>query len=79
MSVHVCEQKLCVSVCVRMCVRVSHGCHFVQVYDEHQELTTNTILTYLMFSLPFEHCPMCVRVWARVCACVSWLSLCTGV
>ncbi|DBB01899.1 TPA: hypothetical protein ACH3X1_000495 [Trebouxia sp. C0004] len=28
-----------------------------KVYDEHQELTANTILTHFMFSLPFEECP----------------------
>lgn len=28
-----------------------------KVYDEHQELTPNTLLTHFMFSLPFEECP----------------------
>lgn len=28
-----------------------------KVYDEHQELTADTILTHFMFSLPFEECP----------------------
>ena len=47
------------AIWVRACVSVSvfHGCHIVQVYDEHQELTANTILTHFMFSLPFEECP----------------------
>ena len=29
----------------------------LQVYDEHQELTADTILTHFMFSLPHEECP----------------------
>lgn len=29
----------------------------MQVYDEHQELTPNTLLTHFMFSLPFAECP----------------------
>ena len=64
-------QCLCVSACVHACkcvcvcggvrarvsLSLSYDFHVVQVYDEHQELTANTILTHFMFSLPFEECP----------------------
>ena len=29
-------------------------CEWLQVYDEHQELTPDTLLTHFMFSLPFD-------------------------
>ena len=32
-------------------------CAALQVHDEHQELTPDTVLTHFMFSLPSEECP----------------------
>lgn len=45
------------SLCYYIDLHAKECVWFLQVYDEYQELTPNTVLTHFMFSLPFAECP----------------------
>lgn len=48
---------LCKTLAHQHVLEVPVTCAVLQVHDEHQELTPDTVLTHFMFSLPSEECP----------------------